>query len=198
MLVSRFTRPTVRWVRLFSSKKDDPDSTDIHPKQVVDEKLKDALDKATATMYPNDKQARIKLTDVALKKLTEIEFDSFQNATSAQTADLVTYSVLANLQGLQIRRPSIPSYSKDMREANQVRVALRREIFHEAVKKGLSAEEARNSAEKILPVVEQMIGNRRQEKVKSIEAEIEKFDKEDSRLTVLDKELLNQILTKRE
>ncbi|KAE9554491.1 hypothetical protein FO519_002302 [Halicephalobus sp. NKZ332] len=198
MLVSRFARPTIRWARLFSSNKDDSDPTNIHPKQVVDEKLKEALDKATTTLYPNDKQARTKLTDAALKKLTEIEFDSFQNATSAQTADVVTDSVLANLQGLQIRRPSVPSYSKDLREANQVRVALRREIFHEAVKKGLSAKEARGSAEKILPVVEQVIASRRQEKFKSIEEEVEKFDKADNRLTVLDKELLDYILTKRD
>lgn len=190
---------TPRFVRFLSS--DQPDKSDplnIHPKEVVSKELKEALDKASETIHPNDKEAKKRLTGAALKKLTEIEFDTFKTATSAQTSDLVTDSLLSSLQGLQVQRPTVPSYSKDLREANQIRVALRREIFHEAVKRGLTAEEATNSAEKILPVVEQMMANRRQEKLSSIEAEIEKFDKEDDKLTILDKEILDKIIQKRE
>uniref|UniRef100_A0A914PSP1 Uncharacterized protein n=1 Tax=Panagrolaimus davidi TaxID=227884 RepID=A0A914PSP1_9BILA len=93
-----------------------------------------------------------------LKRLGNIEHDSFQHATTAQTSD--TDFVLSSLQGLQVRKLSIPSYSKDMRESNQIRVALRREIFHEAVQKGLATEEAKQLAEKILQVVEKVIAER--------------------------------------
>jgi hypothetical protein len=195
------SRPSFRIARFFSSENDnadDPNKKDLNVKKIIDEKLLDALKNAAANQHPHDKSARLNLTNSALKRLGNIEHDSFQHATAAQTSDIVTDSVLSSLQGLQVRKPSIPSYSKDMRESNQIRVALRREIFHEAVQKGLSAEEAKQSAEKILPVVEKVIAERRQEKVGTIEAEIEKQQKDDENLTILDKQILDTILTKRD
>uniref|UniRef100_A0A914YI41 Small ribosomal subunit protein mS31 n=1 Tax=Panagrolaimus superbus TaxID=310955 RepID=A0A914YI41_9BILA len=194
------SRPTLRITRFFSSENndDDPNKKDPNMKKIVDEKLLDALKNAAANKHPDDKNARSNLTKAAIKRLGDIEYDSFKHATAAQTSDIVSDSVLSSLQGLQVRKPSIPSYSKDMRESNQIRVALRREIFHEAVQKGLSAEEAKQSAEKILPVVEKVIAKRRQEKVSAFEEEIEKQEKEDENLTVLDKHILDKILTKRD
>jgi hypothetical protein len=144
------SRSPFRIARFFSSESndDDPSKKDLSPKKIVDTKILDALRNATATVHPNDKNARSNLTNAAIKRLGDIELDSFKHATAAQTSDVLSDSLLSSLQGLQVRKPTIPSYSKDMRESNQIRVALRREIFHEAIQKGLSPEDATQSAEK--------------------------------------------------
>uniref|UniRef100_A0A7E4W279 Small ribosomal subunit protein mS31 n=1 Tax=Panagrellus redivivus TaxID=6233 RepID=A0A7E4W279_PANRE len=189
---------SLRLVRLFSSDNPDPKDKQVPTKDVIDDKVLQALKDATASVHPTNTEARSKLAGAAIKKLTEIEFDSFQSATTAQTTDLMTDTLLNNLQSLQIQRPTMPSYSKDLREASQIRVALRREIFHEAVQKGATPDEAKKSAENILPVIEKMIMLRRQEKLSSIEAEIEKQEKADEALTVLDKQIIESVITKRD
>uniref|UniRef100_A0AC34F065 Small ribosomal subunit protein mS31 n=1 Tax=Panagrolaimus sp. ES5 TaxID=591445 RepID=A0AC34F065_9BILA len=179
------SRPSLRITRFFSSENnvDDPNKKDLGKKKITDEKILDALKNAAVNQHPNDKSARSNLMKAAIKRFGDIEHDSFKHATAAQTSDIATDSVFTSLQGLQVRKPSNPSYSQDKRESNKIRVALRREIFHEALQKGLSAEKAQQSAERILPAVEKIIAKRRQEKVSAVEAEIEKQTEEDANLT---------------
>ncbi|CAJ0931073.1 unnamed protein product, partial [Mesorhabditis belari] len=164
-------------------------------KNVVDEKLLNAVDNIVSSIPKEDKPTRIRVRGSLLSRLTGIEKETFEKATEASLdemqSDKNVVNLLSEVAADAKKAKRLPNRFAAERNAQRGLLLLRKEIFYQAKQEGYSADEASKFAERAVNEVEEKLTTERERSYATVKEDRERGFLEESSRNEKEQKLFN-------